>query len=525
MSEQQPKRQNTIFFYAAVALYVFAGIFLIPLYKYQINPDGISYISIAQKYLHGDFANAINGHFSPLFCWLLVPVLSVGIEPLLAAKVLNLSIGIVLFFVVQLWCRQLKLSLIVQQAIMVSLIPITIYCAFHQITPDLLLTGVFFLYYSSVIKSSYRHAPREGFIAGIWGGIAYLAKSYSFPFFCIHFPVLHFFHYRQSTDPSLRKIVLRNLITGMVICCIISGIWIVLLSKKYGSFTITTQTAHNFQCVMPGSPPKYGFIKPPNDTAISVWEDPYVRIEKVSWTPFQSFSDFVHWLNFIRKNIPPMFKMFFAFSPLAFSLCIAYLVFLIIRRKSLLQEQIFIISVFTIVLYAGGYCGILIDERYIWCVLLLMITMAGRVLTIFFQQRSATMPLKNFFLMVFIFSCSYLPVKNLLASRHAGREIALLSHQIRACIPPRSTVASDGDFYTTLFIAYHLNLKYFGTTEGYNNIKAIERDIEQEGIHYFVVWDNLEEKPMYLRTFNQICEANYKNKKIKIYRKNKLVSS
>ncbi|MHC4720172.1 MAG: hypothetical protein ACYSYT_06835, partial [Planctomycetota bacterium] len=49
-------------------------------YRYQINPDGISYISVAQKYLAGDFAGAINGYWGPLYSWLLMPFLYFGIE-------------------------------------------------------------------------------------------------------------------------------------------------------------------------------------------------------------------------------------------------------------------------------------------------------------------------------------------------------------------------------------------------------------------------------------------------------------
>lgn len=520
MRGQQPTNQNTNFFYAAVALYVLAGMFLIPLYKYQINPDGISYISIAQKYLLGDFANVVNGHWSPLFSWLLVPFLDFGLEPLLAVKLLNLCIGISLFFVVRSWCMQTGVSSVVQNAITASMISITIYFAFHQITPDLLLSSIFFLYYSCLMKSSYAHTPGQGLVAGAWGGVAYLAKSYSLPFFCIHFPLIHLFHYLNNPESSSRHIVVRNFFLGLIVFCIISGTWIALLSNKYGVFTTTTQTAHNFQCVMPGSPPKYGFIKPPNDTAISVWEDPYVRIEKVSWTPLQSFSAFVHWLKFIRKNISPTIKMFFAFSPLSFCLCIGYVVFFVTRPKCLFREHVFFASLLTTVLYAGGYCGILIDERYIWCVLLLMVLLAGKVMTLLFQSRLFTQPLKICILITFVISCSFLPIKNLFASKYAGKEIALLSNELRTSIPSRSAIASDGDFFTTLFIAYHLNLKYYGTAEGYDdNTDDIMRDLEREKINYFIVWGNLGETPAYLQAFTHIEERNYNNKKIKIYRR------
>ena len=41
-------------FISILLLYVIAAIFLLPCYQYQMNADGISYISIAQKYMRGD---------------------------------------------------------------------------------------------------------------------------------------------------------------------------------------------------------------------------------------------------------------------------------------------------------------------------------------------------------------------------------------------------------------------------------------------------------------------------------------
>lgn len=45
--------------------------------RYEISPDGISYLDIADAYLRGDWAIAFNAQWSPLYCWLLIPVLLV----------------------------------------------------------------------------------------------------------------------------------------------------------------------------------------------------------------------------------------------------------------------------------------------------------------------------------------------------------------------------------------------------------------------------------------------------------------
>src|SRR5258708_16471542 len=43
--------------------------------RFYISGDGNSYLDIASAYLRGDFANAINAYWSPLYSWLIALVL------------------------------------------------------------------------------------------------------------------------------------------------------------------------------------------------------------------------------------------------------------------------------------------------------------------------------------------------------------------------------------------------------------------------------------------------------------------
>jgi hypothetical protein len=87
------ERKPRDFVILAMLIYLIIGVCLLKYYRYRINPDGVSYISVAQKYAAGNFKQAVNGYWSPLFCWLLVPLLAIRIEPLLATKILNLLVG------------------------------------------------------------------------------------------------------------------------------------------------------------------------------------------------------------------------------------------------------------------------------------------------------------------------------------------------------------------------------------------------------------------------------------------------
>lgn len=475
--------------YAFIGLYLLLGLALLPLYRYQINPDGISYISIAWKYLDCDFANVVNGHWGPAFSWLLVPLLAWGIEPLLAVKILNLCIGAVTFWALHRMCSAYAVSPPVRLAVSLSLVPVLLYFAYHQITPDLLLTCTLLFYFHAFFDADYV-GKKRGVRVGMLGGICYLIKSYCLPFFLAHFTLITVLYYLQCVDSGGRRKIIYNYAAGMLVFLVVSGVWIGLLSNKYGEFTTTTQTAHNYQGISPEPPEVYYFIPPPNDTAISVWEDPYVRIKKISWSPFKSLPAFKHWITFGLRNTAPTIMIVAGFSVVAFLLCCGYVLRGIVRPRIFFEERIFFFTFVSAALYAGGYCFILVDERYIWIVCLLLMLMGGHLLTRllqcpFFQngrQKTAAA------LVVFCLSFYVAPVVNLLSNLNAGREEYEATRSVQGIIPRDARIASNGDFYTSLFFCYHLGLKYYGTSESYEAAKILPA-MDDYGIDYFLEWD------------------------------------
>lgn len=45
------------------------------MHRQAVNPDGISYLDIADAYLVGDLSNVVNGYWCPLYSWLLAVAL------------------------------------------------------------------------------------------------------------------------------------------------------------------------------------------------------------------------------------------------------------------------------------------------------------------------------------------------------------------------------------------------------------------------------------------------------------------
>jgi len=379
--------------------------FLLKYYQYYIAPDGISYISIAQKYLNGDFRNAINGYWGPLLSWLLIPFLYFGLTPQLAIKVISLITGLFTMIGVKLLSYKFEMMERIRNIILFSLIPIILFFSLLFATPDLLLLCILVYYLNIIFNGEYSSSMHKGIFCGAIGAIAYLAKAYAFPFFISHFLLFNVLHYLRSTTKERKKNVLRGFFGGFIIFFIISGGWISIISNKYQEVTIGTAKKYIYTSSGPesqGSPMDYqGLLRPPNKTAISSWEDPsYLKIK--SWNPMQTWNHFKHQIKLILKSIYTTIIIYESFSSLSFMIIIVYILFCIQPfNKIILQGDVFYPLV-TMMLYSTGYALMTTEGRYLWIIDILLILMGGYILTILFRNVFFNNTRKIITLMFFI---------------------------------------------------------------------------------------------------------------------------
>lgn len=128
--------------YFSLTLYFF----FIKDFKYLIYPDTTSYISIAQKYLAGDFANAINGTWSPLTSWLIIPLLFMQVSPLLALQLSSIIVGGFTLAGINLLMYTIGVRDNIRFLYCLSLSPVLAYYTLTQGGPDLLSLCVLIYY-------------------------------------------------------------------------------------------------------------------------------------------------------------------------------------------------------------------------------------------------------------------------------------------------------------------------------------------------------------------------------------------
>ncbi len=487
MNEKAMIRQQHLPCIMAVLLYLAAGGVLIQFYRYQINPDGISYISVAQKYLNGDFKNAVNGHFSPLFSWLLVPFLFFGIDPLLSAKLLNLGIGAVTLGVFHRLCCMYSMRHEIRSTLLFTAAPVLLYFAFDQITPDLLVACVLLFYFQVIFDPNYAESRKYGLFSGIFGGIAFLAKSFSFAFFLCHFPLMSMLHYNSNTAVIKKKGVLHNFAAGMLIFIFVSGLWIAAITEKFGYLTISNASTHNLNLIGQIRTHHTHFVPPPNETAISIWEDPSFVLPPVTWNPFESANTFKHWMRFFLKNIHSTIKICMGFSGLAVFLCGGYLLLQLLQPKQLLRQHELVYPLLASLLHATGYCLIIVEERYLWIICLLLILMCGYILERIFQHAFLTGWKRTVFLILLVLSFATAPLSNLGRDFNTGKELHLLGSALKQHVVSYRRLATSGSWYRSLFLAFYLQTPIYGTGEKRMPEELFE-DLEKHSIDYYLTW-------------------------------------
>jgi len=158
-------------------------------FRYSMNPDGVQYLDNAAAYVSGDFHQAINSQWSPLYPWLIGamfsafqpnPYLEFPLVHLLNFVIYLLSLAGFLFFLNGVLRR-----ISPQKRACVVLIAFSsfLYCSLDfttlaYVTPDVLVSFFAFLAAGILLRMSAGTAAISGYLAlGVVLGLGYLAKA------------------------------------------------------------------------------------------------------------------------------------------------------------------------------------------------------------------------------------------------------------------------------------------------------------------------------------------------------------
>ncbi len=494
----------------------------------RMTADSTLYINIAEKYIKGDFSNAVNGYWGPMLSWLLIPFLYFGSSHVFAINALNLIVGV--FAIIGVWILSFRFEIaeIIRSAILVSLLPIILFFSVVELF-DFLLLCILVYYLGIVFNNEYPKKLYYGAICGLLGAFAYFTKSYAFLFFIAHFTVINAAHYIRCSEKQDRKNVLRNAVAGILLFTIMSGIWIAVISHKYNKITFSNHNKTAIGVLGPGTTGEgfefgwpifhEGFFEPPNKTAISAWEDPsYIKVNP--WSPWDSSNSFKYFIKHVIRNILDGLSIFESFSRLSTTIVIAYILLFLVQpfNRKVLRGDMFY-SFFTMVLYTGGYALFHFEARYMWIINVSLLLMGGYILTILFQNDFFKSNLRKNILIVF-FALSFMisPLKSFsqISKDNINKEMYLLSTELRGKYNIKGNIASNREWkhiaihdswHKTFRLAYWLNSRYYGQAKKDISDIELESELKKYNIEYYIFWGEPGDIPESLFRYKEITNG------------------
>ncbi len=261
---------------ALAGLYLAVGVPLAARCLNQLNPDGVSYLLLAEHWAKGEWGTAIVGHWSPLLPWLISLLLRVGISPLVAARTILLLSGLGLSFGTWYLLGRLGLSRPFRWAATLAFAIMALERSTNILTPDILVAAILCVYFWQTLDRGLAKSPNAAFRCGLVAGLAYLAKAYAFPFFLLHFSVLTVIYSRRAGPDATRR-ALRTFALGLGGAAIFVLPWATAISVKYGYSTITTASAIRAEITPDGEKrlPQLCRLYHPQEGRLNAWEDPF----------------------------------------------------------------------------------------------------------------------------------------------------------------------------------------------------------------------------------------------------------
>ncbi len=422
--------------------------------RFQVNPDGICYLQLASYLRDGDVAASISGYWSPLLAWSLTPLLALGVERLLAARLVLLLWSAVGVFATDRLARRLGLAPTARAAALVAVALALGDLATRVIAPDVVVGGCLLLQAGYLLHPDLLARPRVAALAGAWGGVAYLAKSYALPFTLVILPATVGLRWllRRGEEPDAaagrpRRIPLRIAGIGLGAAVAVALPWIGALSWRYERPTWTTvgpvARAVTGPHLPPGLMPEHPLegLRAPPPPHRSVWERPEVLPYPPGWSPFESRALAAHQLRLIVANAA-LAREFMASWDLVgltlLALVLAPVIAWALRRRpprgAPAQLGLWCVWVpATCLVYVGGYVVVYVEERYLRTFVLPLVVLlvtggASALGAALGRRRGATWPVH--LLVVAVCSTFALqPLHELRRLATVGRRVAALTDE------------------------------------------------------------------------------------------------
>ncbi len=424
-----------------------------PFYKYIFDVDGTGYAAVAELYAGGHWQEAVNGYWSPLHSWLVIPLLKIGIPTISAFKISNALLAVLILVLFQKLLKRYAVPAMLHLPSLLTAIVLLLYYSWYELAADLLLVALLMCYLHITGSEDFFTNRKKNIAAGVVGALAYLAKAYAFPFFLLHFLLLHLLLNRQQRQWT-------NLAAGLLTFLIYCVPWIILLYFKYSQWMTGTAGKLNMSWyLIPVRNSTLDFYPPPHQLAASWWEDPWYTQEQF-FTLFSSTSLLLHQVRVALYNTQEWLKILFQIS----FLLPGILFLLTIRFLKHFRSR----DGFLLLLFLGlpaGYLLIHIEERFLWVTSFYFLVVGVELLHRYLLHHQIAGKQAIFAWILFFGSFLLEPVNQLKDSSGKQKEV----HQLAEMLQQeglKGSFASNTSIEECMIVAYLNKLVYYTPVPG-----------------------------------------------------------
>lgn len=465
------------------ALLLWAALYvLFPFYQYDIDPDGTSYLTIAQRYADGDIKTAVNGLWSPLACWLTALLIKMGIAAIPASIVVNAA-GATGFLRVS-WSLFVRNGIAAGRlwAYCITLVVFLSFAVYWQTFND--LWGVFFMLgvLRIMMADGFARKPMLWVAIGVVGALAFFAKAYSLPYFVLCVGCSAYFLADKDRSQWIRIMLVA---VPVLVCCAFP--WLYMLHEKYGMWTTSTAGPLNASWYLVGHPEwKEGIdilLPPTYPTSVYYWEDPYYVNGHLShfWDSWYLAGRQVLKLGY---NCLMLLRCMVEISVLL-PLIGVYILVQLFRRFRTIPGHTLTMYLFFVLLPAG-YVMVHLESRYLWLMLPIGMVIAA--------QMELPAKLGKWLRGLFIFSLVVFPIYQMLVLADRGKEEYEFAQKLNA------VSIKGADMVSNLHPRLMSKMMYFSGNRFYlinkqkpevnedraANTARLMRDIKRYGVTYYL---------------------------------------
>jgi hypothetical protein len=368
----------------ALGFYFLVWKMLNPLLGYMLDSDCVAYLTLARRVAEGDYFRSLNGLWSPLNVWMLVPFIQKGMDAFEVAKLLNAVFGAILIIQFYTLSAHFKLSKAIRIGTLFTLPIIVSFMVYFQLFGDVLQLVFVLLYLSLLLNRSNHRKWYFPILCGVIMGLGFYAKAYGLLFFLLHFSVFIVLLYRERILEF--KFALRQWVLGVLSILITVLPWSYALHKKYGEWTLTGMAGKLNMSWYINSGKTFKeditlLIPPTYSDSPSFWEDPYLSQGELS-TPTSSVTHFVKWVARVVHTTLIAVGCFSEISTLSIALLFFGWYYFFFKRRNTVLDNAFQykLLILTITLLPLGYLMMHIETRYIWLNLFLLLILLGFVI-------------------------------------------------------------------------------------------------------------------------------------------------